>query len=211
MNQLTKNKINIAAGKISQMKLLARFGADRRGIAAVEFAILMPLLLCIYFGSVELIQAIETNRKLSRASAQIADLISQNINTNKADIDAIMQIGTASLGSYNRSTPDFRITAIKMTDDAIPQATTLWTRNRVAGSFSSGGKAGDPGAVPATFKAKNQVVIKVETSLAYNLMLAWDGKSASKYGVAGFFSGIPMTSTYYFRPRVGDTVNCSDC
>lgn len=188
-----------------------RFRRDRSGVAAVEFAFLMPVLLCIYFGSVELMQAIDTNRKLSRASAQIADLVSQSINYTKSDIDAIMNIGEATLKPYNRSKPDIRITAVQMSNDANPKSTVLWKRNRIGGSFSGSKASTETVDVPATFKIKGQVVIKVEMDMKYNLMLSWNGDSASNYGVAGFFNGIPMKETYYFRPRIGDTVNCSDC
>lgn len=203
--------MNVYSLKASIKVLFQRFGRDNGGVAAVEFAFLMPLLLCIYFGSMEIIQALDTNRKMNRVSAQIADLVSQNINIDKSGIDAIMQIGQASMAPYDRSTPDIKITAIKMSNDATPTSTVLWKRNRVNNAYSSAGSSSEVVSVPTTFKEKGTVVIKVETTLAYNLMLAWDGESASKYGVAGFFSGIPMKKVYYFRPRIGGTVNCSDC
>ncbi|MCO5063688.1 MAG: pilus assembly protein [Rhizobiaceae bacterium] len=196
------------AGTIARIR---RFRNACGGVAAVEFAILMPLLLCMYFGSIEIMQAVDANRKLGRVSSQIADLASQQTNTTRATLDAIMQIGEASLMPYDRSEPDIRITAVKMSNSASPTATVLWKRNRIGGNFSSAPASGEVVDVPATFKVKEQVVIKVETSMDYNLLLAWDGQSASRYGVAGFFSGIPMKKVSYYRPRVGDTVNCSDC
>lgn len=208
---ILESTVRAVPGKSKPASLLKRFRGDRKGVAAVEFAFLMPLLLCMYFGSIEVMQAVDTNRKLNRVSAQIADLVSQSINLNKADIDAIMDIGAASMSPYTRSTPDIRITAVKMSNDATPTSTVLWKRNRVANKFTGAGSSTEAVTVPATFKVKGQTIIKVETSLSYNLMLAWDGKTASRYGVVGFFNGIPMAKTAYFRPRIGDTVNCSDC
>lgn len=209
-----RNIVNHSSVHSSVLRLIAlaqHFRRDRRGVAAIEFAFLMPVLLCLYFGSMELMQAIDTNRKLDRASAQIADLVSQNLNTTKTDIDAIMNIGTATLQPYDRSKPDIRITAVKMSNDATPTATVLWKRNRIGNVFSGAGSSSEAAIVPATFKVKGQIVIKVEMSMKYNPMLTWDGASASTYGVAGLFNGIPMNETYYFRPREGDTVNCIDC
>lgn len=188
-----------------------KFQNDERGVAAIEFAILIPVLLCLYFGSIEVMQAIDTNRKLNRASAQIADLISQNINSTKTDLDAIIEIGSATLAPYNRSKPDIRVTAVKMSNDTTPKATVLWKRNSLKGVSSGSGSSSETVDVPSTFKVKGQTIIKVEMKLDYNLMLAWDGENASTFGVAGFFNGIAMNETYYFRPRIGETVNCSDC
>jgi Flp pilus assembly protein TadG len=46
-------------------KLLAgvcRLIPDRRGVAAVEFALVAPLLLCMYFVTMEVAQGIEANK-----------------------------------------------------------------------------------------------------------------------------------------------------
>lgn len=217
MTKISSRRVSATAYRMVSRKAAAatalarRFRADRAGVAAIEFAFLIPLLFCIYFGSMEIMQAIDTNRKLGRASAQIADLVSQNINTSKADIDAIMNIGAATLSPYDRSTPDIKITAVKMSDDASPVATILWKRTRVGGSFASEKASSTTVDIPSTFKVKGDVVIKVEMSMKYALMLDYNSSSNANYGVVGLIGGIPMSETYYFRPRVGGTVNCSDC
>ncbi|RVB65100.1 pilus assembly protein, partial [Mesorhizobium sp. M7A.F.Ca.CA.002.04.1.1] len=68
------------------------FWSDRRGIAAVEFALIMPILLIMYFLTMEASQAIETSKKVSRIGSMVADLVTQQTSVLKADVDAIMQI-----------------------------------------------------------------------------------------------------------------------
>ncbi|TIN81988.1 MAG: pilus assembly protein, partial [Mesorhizobium sp.] len=75
----------------------SRFWSDRRGIAAVEFALIMPILLIMYFLTMEASQAIETSKKVSRIGSMVADLVTQQTNVAKADVDAIMQIGSVTL------------------------------------------------------------------------------------------------------------------
>ena len=54
-----------------------RFCSDRRGVAAIEFAFIVPVLLIMYFVTMEASQAIETSKKVSRIGSMVADLITQ--------------------------------------------------------------------------------------------------------------------------------------
>lgn len=47
------------------------------GIAAVEFALILPLLLLLYFGSIEVTQAVRASRKVDLVAAALANLASQ--------------------------------------------------------------------------------------------------------------------------------------
>lgn len=84
---------------------MARFCTDRRGVAAIEFAFLAPVLLAMYFVTMEVSQGIETNKKVSRIASMVADLVTQQSSVTEADIKAIMDIGISTLQPYNRSTP----------------------------------------------------------------------------------------------------------
>lgn len=43
---------------------LARYKKDERGIAAVEFALILPILIVLYFGTIELARILDANRRL---------------------------------------------------------------------------------------------------------------------------------------------------
>ena len=69
-------------------KFFARFRRDSRGIAAIEVAFIMPFLLFLYFGLVDLTAMISLNRKVTYAASVVADLVTQNDSTvNSSDID----------------------------------------------------------------------------------------------------------------------------
>ena len=87
-----------AHGRLAKFRAwIARVAADRRGVAAIEFALVAPLLLCMYFVTMEVSQAIETNKKVSRIGSMVADLVTQQQTTTKSEVDAIMQIGQSLL------------------------------------------------------------------------------------------------------------------
>ena len=50
---------------------------DRRGVAAIEFAFIVPVLLCMYFITMEASQGLVTDKKVSRIGSMVADLITQ--------------------------------------------------------------------------------------------------------------------------------------
>lgn len=63
-------------------RALQRFWRARAGIAAVEFAFIMPMMLVLYFGISLLGQGLEISRKTQQASRTIADLTTQQLPSN---------------------------------------------------------------------------------------------------------------------------------
>lgn len=69
-------------------RALRRFWRARAGIAAVEFAFIMPMMLVLYFGISLIGQGLEISRKAQQASRTLADLTAQQL--------PIVSSGTAS-------------------------------------------------------------------------------------------------------------------
>ncbi len=191
--------------------LLANVFSDRRGVAALEFALIVPLLMTMYFVTMEVSQAIEVNKKVSRVGDMIADLITQQQATSKSEVEAIMRIGEATLQPYNRSQPSITVTAIQITDEATPKVQVAWSRKLVAGVFSNGEVAGSTTTVPAALKIKGSFLVRAESSLSYEPVITWAASSKPALGLAAAFDGISMKETYYLRPRMSTSIPCSDC
>lgn len=192
---------------------VGRFCRDRRGVAAIEFAFIVPVLLAMYFITMEASQAIETSKKVSRIGSMVADLVTQQQSLVKADLDAMMKIGGTTLLPYNRSTPKIIITAIQMSDEATPTVTVAWSRKLVSGVYSADAGKGTATTVPATLRIRNTFLIRVESDLGYTPIIAWDKNNAQQRsaGLLSTFSNINMSETYYLRPRRSPTIPCSDC
>ena len=188
------------------------FWSDRKGIAAVEFALIVPILLIMYFMTMEASQAIETSKKVSRIGSMVADLVTQQPTIVKADLDAIMKIGTSTIQPYNRSTPNITITAIQVTTDTPPRVNVVWSRKVVSGVSSVGATAGTTTTVPTTLKVAGTFLIRVESNLSYSPIINWQPDTQQKLGLTqALTTTIPMGETYYLRPRRSLTIPCSDC
>lgn len=188
-----------------------RFCTDRRGVAAIEFAFIVPVLLVLYFITMEASQAIETSKKVSRIGSMVADLVAQQTTILKADLDAIMKIGTSTLQPYRRSNPKIIITAIQVTDEASPKVLVVWSRKVVDNTYSVDAAAGTATTVPTTLKIRNTFLIRVESDLGYQPIIAWNADNSKRLGLTSAFSSISMGETYYLRPRRALTIPCSDC
>lgn len=188
-----------------------RFCADRRGVAAIEFAFLAPVLLAMYFVTMEVSQGIETNKKVSRISSMVADLVTQQSNVSDTSLQAIMDIGASTLQPYNRSVPKITITEISISNETVPKATVVWSRQTDAGVYGIGAKAGDATTIPDSLKIPGTFLIRVESGLNYKPMITWAADSKQVMGLSAAFDSISMSETYYLRARMSPSVDCPSC
>ncbi len=66
--------------------VLRRFRGDRRGVSAVEFALVAPVMIGLYFGVVEVSDGVSASRKVSLAAATVANLSAQVSTISSSDM-----------------------------------------------------------------------------------------------------------------------------
>jgi Flp pilus assembly protein TadG len=201
-----------AGAQTAISKLAAGFAGlipDRRGVAAVEFALIAPLLLSMYFVTMEVAQGIEANKKVGRVGSMVADLITQQSEINPAQLKAIMQIGGSIMQPYNRSAPKIVVTAIDITSADVKVA---WSGKLEGGVYSRDAVAGTQTTVPATLKIPGTFLIRIDSYLNYKPLITWSQPGAKEtLGLMAAFDNISMKETYYLRPRMSPTVKCETC
>jgi Flp pilus assembly protein TadG len=205
MKRDIRNRFSSARARI--LRLLA----DRRGMAALEFALIAPLLLSMYFVTMEVAQGIEANKKVSRVGSMVADLVTQQPSISRSELEAIMQIGSAILLPYNRSQPDITVTAIQLTDKTNPKAIVQWSRRLRNGTFMEGPVKGTETQVPTSLKIKDTFLIQVSAGLDYRPVLTWTAENKASLGLSAAFDRISMQESYFLRPRLSAAIECSDC
>jgi Flp pilus assembly protein TadG len=188
---------------------IARLVPDNRGVAAVEFALIAPLLLAMYFVTMEVAQGIEANKKVGRVGSMVADLITQQSEITPADLKAIMEIGESILQPYNRSEPKIVVTAINITPDPGSTVEVAWSGKIENGNFTK--DTVTTASVPPALNLPGTFLVRVESSLDYKPLITWSPDAKSTLGLTAAFDNIPMKETYYLRPRMSPTVKCEDC
>lgn len=190
---------------------LARLATDRRGVAAVEFAFIAPVLLVLYLVTMEVAQGIEANKKVGRIGSMVADLVTQQQQISKDELEAIMQIGAAIIQPYNRTQPTVEVTAIKISDEDTPKATVVWSRKLADGVFSVPYIKDDPADVPDALEIRNTFLVRVSGELDYRPVTTWTAEQKTTLGLASAFDNIQMKETYFLRPRMSSEIPCTGC
>jgi Flp pilus assembly protein TadG len=190
---------------------MSKFAGDNRGVAALEFAMIAPLLITMYLGTMEISSGLQMNKKVGRAASTVGDLVAQLDATqlNKDALESILRIGKAVTQPYSLTQPKVTVTGIEI--DAGGNPKVAWSRElSTTGTFSKPYLAGAAAIVPLKVKIASTFLVRVETTLAYKTLTSWSiSRSAGEnYGL------INMAETYYLRPRVtvsSTSFPCSDC
>lgn len=82
------------------MKFLHRAAADREGAAAVEFALVFPVLFVLQIGAAEALEAYQAQRAVAHIAAAMADITAQNRTISTAELDDILAASTALIHPF---------------------------------------------------------------------------------------------------------------
>jgi Flp pilus assembly protein TadG len=166
-------------------RIVAEFIGDRRGIAIVEFALILPILVLLYFGSVEISQAINVKRVTDLSASTIANLVSQypSISISQTMPD-ILNAATAVLTPYPVANATVTVTCINI--DAAGNATVAWSQSLNGKGLTVGNKM----TLPAAFSLPNTSVIMGASTYTFNPVLDWL-----------HFGTFNLTSSVYMFPR----------
>jgi len=146
--------------KIAQAR--ARLAGDCRGISAVEFAMLLPVMMTLYLGTVEASQGIAADRKVELTAHSLADLASQYTDITNADMSNILNAGTAIIAPY--STANLQEVLSEVSINAQGVGTVVW-------SDTLGGTAltvGQTVTVPSSLAVPNSYLVLAQVQYAYN-------------------------------------------
>jgi Flp pilus assembly protein TadG len=170
----------------------ARLRADMRGTAAIEFALILPLMLSLFIGTVEFYSAIAIDRKVTLMARTLSDLVSQGTKTTNLDMANFFAMGPAMLTPYATSPMKLRVSAIDI--DANGVAKVAWSDGSNMAPLTTGIVV----TVPAGLRINNTQLIFSEVTYRYTPIL--------KYVLR---TDINLADEFYTRPRQSSTVTRS--
>ena len=105
--------------------LIARYARSAGGLAAVEFALIAPIMILLFFGVVESSGALSASRKTLLASNTLADLVAQETQILKTDLDDLF-IGMEDVIDPRDIDVTFRVLSVTF-DDADGKVKVDWS------------------------------------------------------------------------------------
>ena len=171
--------------------MLRAFKTSEEGIAAVEFALVVPIMIALFFASVEVSNILIVDRKVTTATAAIADLIAQDVEITDAEMADIFAVGAALLAPFDST--EFSVTVSSVVDDGGD------TRIDWAEDFQGGAATGTAVDLPSGTLTDGASVVVVEVEYIHNT-------------VVGYFlaDSVTLTDRFYARPRRTPWVSRTD-
>lgn len=96
-------------GLISCLRLLAH---DTRGVAAIEFAFLAPILILFYFSMVEFCQGFMALKRTGHVASMVADLVSRTDIITKQQAEEILDIGYLIIAPFPTTDLKQRVSSV---------------------------------------------------------------------------------------------------
>ncbi len=197
------------AGAIARLAAARRRLADTRGIAAVEFALILPLMLTLYLGSVELTKGVLASRKVTLVARTLSDLAAQQLdcpsNTatvpclTNADMNTIFSAASAVMAPYTNANLKMTISQV----DVVSYNSTLYAYTKW--SVTSGGGLPRPcaaGGRKQTALSSNTSLIEADVAMK---TAGYQNNFPPSYTAAGGSTGsiIVADVTYDYYPGFG--------
>lgn len=116
--------------------------ADVDAVAATEFAIVVPFLLALFIGGVELANGMAISVKVSATAHSVADMVTQNTSLSTTSMQNILTGATATIAPYSVSDSSGKslltVTVSEVSSDANGNLTLQWSRSYNGATFGTG-------------------------------------------------------------------------
>lgn len=182
------------------LKRVRNFRRNKSGLAAVEFALIAPVMVTLLLGTIELCNALSCHQKVTMLASTGADLVAQATTISSSDMNDVFAAVNAIIYPFASSNAKVVITSI--VSDGNGEGTVAWSKAQNTTALTVGNAMTIPtGLMPKDQCAKDACgVILAQVTYDYT----------SPFGK--FFVGtVPMTDTFYARPRRSATVSCPSC
>lgn len=161
-----------------------RFWQETSGVSAVEFALIVPIMITLFLGAVEFGHALTIDRRVTAIASATGDLAAQVEEVDDGAVQDIFEASTAIIEPYTSSTLSIVLTSVEA--DADGNTTVSWSESRNGAARATGSGI----TVPTGLVQPSQCVIMAEVTYSYSPPV-------------GHFltGGITMEEKFYLKPR----------
>lgn len=161
-----------------------RFWQETSGVSAVEFALIVPIMITLFLGAVEFGHALTLDRRVTAIASATGDLAAQVEEVDDAAVQDIFEASSEIIKPYTTSPLSIVLTNVEA--DADGNTTVTWSESRNGAARATGSGI----TVPNGLVQPSQCVILAEVTYSYSPPV-------------GHFltGGITMEESFYLKPR----------
>lgn len=177
-------------GRLSMHRLLPIL-RDRRGVAALEFAMIAPVMIVMFFGIAELGQGLIAERRVSHATAALGDLAAQGNAITQASADDMFAASADIMAPMTTTPLKLRVSSVTGDSKGVPKVD--WSYVSATSGWSKYNDCTVPPTLPTGLvTAPGETVVLAESQYQFT--------SPVGYVLP---DGIAFTRSSYLRPRYG--------
>jgi Flp pilus assembly protein TadG len=174
--------------------LMRRLHCNAEGVAAVEFALIAPIMFVLFVGAVEFSQAITVDRRVTQVASSTADLVAREKSTTTTNVSGIMEIIGHLMRPYDPTR--LKVTVLDVSANINNAADT-----RVCWSYNHNGGANtytddQPYTLPSGLVEAGSSVIVAEVTYDYQPLIF-------DYFIEAAF---PLEERFFLKPRLSSYV-----
>ncbi|HEX4079419.1 MAG TPA: TadE/TadG family type IV pilus assembly protein [Rhizomicrobium sp.] len=174
-----------------------RFWRSRDGLAAVEFAFILPVLLVLLCGSIEVTNALECRQKVISATSSISSIVAMTTSVSASDISNVYAAGNSILYPFPTNNTAIVISSI-VYSSATNKDVVQWSVAQNATPLVTNTVMSVPAGVITATNGDGAILVQV----THNYTSPWG------HFLVGTF---PMGATFWSRPRESASVACNGC
>lgn len=168
---------------------LAALRRDQRGVSALEFALIAPVMIAFYFGMNEMAQAFMAQKRMGHVASSIADLAAQDDVLTASEIADIFAAGQTIMRPWATAGMTQRLSSVTVDSSGI--ARIDWSR----ASGITARAANSTVTLPSGIAANGESLIFSEVTYGFTSPIG-----------AFLPNTTSFTRVYYLRPRTVDRV-----
>lgn len=193
---MTMLRSGLLAARPGFARHFGRAFADSRGVAAVEFALILPVMLALYIGSVEVSQLLSADRKVVLLTRTLADLVTQSDTADNTSLTQVFNAGAAVLSPLSSGNAQMRVTSIAISTDTSREATACWSYSSSNYVTIPKGQILTTSEVPTSLREPGTSLVLAEVRYTYT--------PAVGYIITG---QLTLQERIFMRPRISTYVS----
>lgn len=188
------------------LKLLAHFRKAKDGLAAIEFALILPVVSALILGIIEVTSALECRQRVTAMASTSADLAAQYTQITTSQMNDILSATTAILYPFTSS--GAKITISSITSDGNGNGRVAWSKGNAGAPLRSVNSALTlPSGLMAAYTCSGGVCTGCAAGTCSVIFAEVNYNYASYSNTTKFIThSLTLTDTFYAKPRRSATI-----